>query len=244
MAQPEAYGMSPDVGDAPLILTLLAGPVVPFGPAGQLSAIHKLPLAGRVPVGREGLLCDQQADRAHHGGVEKALHHYAFEHYQAWLEERPLLAPALKQPGAFGENFSTLGMTEDNVCIGDVYRAGSVLVQVSQPRRPCWKLNRRFGAEDMARRVQDSMRTGWYYRVLKEGEVAAGDALQLIRRPRPDWTLARVLRCFFHATLDYPELRGIADLPELADSWRQDAALRIERRAAESWRKRLNGSES
>jgi MOSC domain-containing protein YiiM len=231
-------------GKASIILTLLAGPAVPFGPVGQLSAIHKLPLTGRMPVGWEGLLCDQQGDRVRHGGVEKALHHYAFEHYQTWLAECPPLAPVLKQPGAFGENFSTLGMTEANVCIGDVYRAGSILVQVSQPRRPCWKLNRRFGMEDMARRVQDNMRTGWYYRVLEEGEVAAGDALQLVQRPCPDWPLERVLRCFFHATLDYAELRGIANLPELTDSWRQAAALRIEQRVVESWDKRLNGSES
>jgi len=231
-------------GKAPVILTLLAGPAVPFGPPGQLSAIHKLPLAERMPVGREGLLCDQQGDRMRHGGVEKALHHYALEHYPAWLEAHPQLASVLKQPGAFGENISTLGMTEDDVCIGDVYRAGSVLLQVSQPRRPCWKLNRRFGMEDMARQVQDSLRTGWYYRVLEEGEVAVGDALQLVQRPLLDWPLARVLRCFFHATLDYAELEGIANLPELTDSWRQAAALRIEQRGVESWGKRLNGSGS
>jgi len=153
------------------------------------------------------------------------------------------LSPVLKQTGAFGENISTLGMAEDNVCIGDVYRAGSALLQVSQPRRPCWKLNRRFGMDDMARQVQDSLRTGWYYRVLEEGAVAAGDALQLVQRPRPDWPLLRVLRCFFHATLDYAELQGIANLPELTDSWRQAATLRIERRDVESWDKRLNGSE-
>lgn len=241
MAQPEAREIPVETVDAPKILTLLAGPAVPFGPQGQLSAIHKLPQEGRLSVGREGLLCDQQGDRTRHGGLEKALHHYALEHYPIWLNETAELAPTLKNPGAFGENFSTRGMTEENVCIGDVFRAGSVLVQVSQPRRPCWKLNRRFGVEDMARRVQESMRTGWYYRVLEEGVVAAGDALQLIRRPHPDWPLVRVLRCFFHATLDYPELREMADLPELADSWRHDAALRVERQAVEPWHKRLNG---
>lgn len=227
---------------APVILTLLAGPAVPFGPPGQFSAIYKLPLAGRMPVGREGLLCDQQGDRKRHGGVEKALHHYALEHYQTWLEERPELAPALKQPGAFGENISTLGMTEGNVCIGDVYHIGSALVQVSQPRRPCWKLNRRFGVADMARQVQDSLRTGWYYRVLEEGEMAAGDALQRVQRPHPDWPLLRVLGCFFHATLDYAELEAITKLPELTDSWRQAAALRIEQHEVEPWDNRLNGS--
>lgn len=228
----------------PVILTLLAGKTAPFGPPGYFSAIDKQPVSGRVRVGREGLLCDQQADTARHGGVEKAIHHYALEHYQVWAGEHPHLLSSLSHPGAFGENFSTLGMTEHTVCIGDVYRAGTVLLQVSQPRQPCWKLNRRFGAGDMARRVQDSLRTGWYYRVLEEGELAAGDELLLVQRPRPAWTLARLLRGFFQATLDYPELEAIASLHELAASWRRTAAARIEQRAVESWHKRLTGPEN
>lgn len=226
------------------ILTLLAGTTVPFGPPGYFSAIDKQPVSGRARLGREGLLCDQQADTAHHGGVEKAIHHYALEHYQAWAGERPQLLSRLSHPGAFGENFSTRGMTELNVCIGDLYRAGTALLQVSQPRQPCWKLNRRFGVEDMARQVQDSLRTGWYYRVLEEGDVAAGDELVLIQRPRPEWTLARLLRNFFQTTLDFPELEVIAGLPELAASWRRTAAARIERHAVESWHKRLTGPEN
>lgn len=230
--------------NTPVILTLLAGKTAPFGPPGYFSAIDKQPVSGRVQVGREGLLCDEQADTARHGGLEKAIHHYALEYYQDWAGEHPHLLPRLSHPGAFGENFSTRGMSEHTVCIGDVYRAGSALIQVSQPRQPCWKLNRRFGIGDMARRVQDSLRTGWYYRVLEEGDVAAGDELLLVQRPRPDWTLARLLRGFFQATLDYPELEVIASLPELAASWRRTAATRIEQRAVESWHKRLTGPEN
>lgn len=229
---------------APVIATLLAGTLAPIGPPGCFSAIDKQPLTGRARLERCGLTCDQQADGVHHGGVEKAIHHYALEHYREWAIEEPHLQPMLGRPGAFGENFSTSGMTEQTVCIGDIYRAGTSLLQVSQPRQPCWKLNWRFGEERMAQWVQERLRTGWYYRVLEEGEVAAGDPLLLVRRPRPDWPLTRLLRCFFLAPLDYPELEAAANLPELSGSWRRTAATRIERRAVESWHKRLNGPEN
>lgn len=229
---------------APVILTLLAGKSAPFGPPGHFSAIDKQAVSGRVRVAEGGLVCDQQGDPIHHGGAEKAIHHYALEHYQAWAREDPQLQHALINPGAFGENFSTCGLTEETVCIGDIYRAGTALIQVSQPRKPCWKLNRRFGDNTMAKRVQESLRTGWYYRVLEEGEVAAGDVMLLVDRLRPDWTLERLLRSFFRTTLDYAALEAIAELPELSESWRQTAITRIGQRKVESWHKRLSGPDA
>lgn len=219
--------------------SLLAGRAVPFGPPGHLSAIHKTPVYGRVRVESDGLVCDQQGDRTRHGGPEKALHHYPQNHYAAWLAGHPELAPFLEYPGAFGENFSTLGMSEEDVCIGDIYRAGSVLLQVSQARQPCWKLNVRFSTPKMARMMQESRRTGWYYRVLETGDIEAGDSLTLLQRPHPEWPLTRLLHCFYVDTLDYEALREIATLDLLAESWRKIAARRLETHEVESWERRL-----
>ena len=153
---------------------LLTGTVRPLGDSGRDSGIDKHPVGVRLWLGLEGLNGDEQADRRFHGGPEKALHHYARDHYPAWLEalgERAVLGG----PGAFGENISTAGMTESEVCVGDVYRAGTALIQVSQARQPCWKLDHRFGRRGMAAQVQASGMTGWYYRVLRTGWLAVGD---------------------------------------------------------------------
>lgn len=221
------------------ISTLLAGHAVPFGPQGQLSAIHKTPVAGRVRIEINGLVCDQQGDTEKHGGPEKALHHYPLDHYATWLAEHPEFAALLEHPGAFGENFSTTGISEEHVCIGDIYRAGTARVQISQARQPCWKLNVRFSEPRMARMVQESRRTGWYYRVLEAGDIEAGDTLELLQRPHPEWPLSRLLHCFYADTLNYEALREIADLELLAESWRKIAVNRLEQRTVESWVRRL-----
>jgi MOSC domain-containing protein YiiM len=117
---------------------------------------------------------------------EQALHHYPFDHYAAWRGEWQAGAFGLARLdacGAFGENISTMGMTEANVCVGDVYRIGGAIVQVSQPRQPCWKLNLRFGRAGMSRAVQDTRRTGWYHRLLEAGEIGAGDTVERLARP-------------------------------------------------------------
>lgn len=209
------------------LLSLRSGRAVPFGPAGEPSALVKLPVADRQAVGRDGLAGDQQADREHHGGPDKALHHYPFDHYYAWQNELPAQRDRLHAPGAFGENLSTLGMTEANVCLGDVFRLGSALIQVSQGRQPCRKLNWRFGIEDMVARVRASGRTGWYYRVLEPGEVAAGDRFRLVERPCREWPLARLWRVLFGATDDPGGLAELSRLDVLAAGWRERAARRL-----------------
>src|SRR5690606_15630671 len=161
---------------------------VPYTRPGSRSAIAKTPRSGPVRIGELGLDGDEQGDRRVHGGVDKAVHHYPFEHYARWRAELGPL-PVLAAPGAFGENLSSAGLDESNVCLGDRYALGSVVLEVSQGRQPCWKLNDRFGVRDMARRVQDTGRTGWYYRVLQPGVARAGDTLQLLERPCPDWPL-------------------------------------------------------
>lgn len=221
-------------------ITLLTGPVLPLEGSGAESAIAKTPVTSRLRLGAEGLTGDFQADRRVHGGAEKAVHHYPFDHYAAWradLGELPLLAA----PGAFGENVSTAGMTEDDVAVGDIFRLGGALIQVSQGRQPCWKLNHRFGVPDMARRVQGTGRTGWYYRVLQPGEVAPGDDLLLIDRLAPEWTLRRLWRAMYVDRLNRPELEGIAALAVLADGWRRRAQRRLDSGRIEDWRPRLEG---
>lgn len=224
-----------------LVNQILAGEVAPLGTKAAPSAIAKRPVAGRVFVGREGLAGDAQGDRKHHGGPDKALHHYAFEHYAYWLGaigERAVL----NQPGAFGENLSTVGMTEDTAAIGDVFRLGGAVVQISQGRQPCWKLNARFEVPDMAVRVQKTGFTGWYYRVIEEGFVEAGDALVLQDRVSPEWTLRRAWRVLYVDTMNLDDLAAMAALPHLPQGWRGHAERRLATRTVEDWDARLVGS--
>jgi MOSC domain-containing protein YiiM len=221
------------------VLALLTGKVQPLSSTSEPSAIHKQALSGRGQITETGLLGDEQGDRKFHGGPEKALHHYARDHYVFWREELTPAPSVLDAPGAFGENISTLGMTEADVCIGDIYTLGSALIQVSQARQPCYKLNVRFGRREMARTVQRTGRTGWYYRVLRMGIAEAGDELVLEQRPHPDWSLARLLYVFYIDTLNIDALREIAALEALAPNWRKLARRRLENGSVESWALRL-----
>lgn len=222
---------------------VLTGKIAPLGEHGKTSAIGKTPVGGRVWLGETGLDGDQQAEFKHHGGPEQALHHYAFDHYATWRVEWQADEPGfarLAGPGAFGENISTFGMTEANVCVGDVYRIGAAIVQVSQPRLPCWKLNLRFARADMSRAVQNTCRTGWYYRVLEAGEIGAGDTIERLARPHADWTVERLLRVLYVERDELRALEDIAKLDTLTPSWRNIAARRIESGHVESWTKRLD----
>ncbi|PGH55640.1 MOSC domain-containing protein [Azospirillum palustre] len=222
-----------------MLNAVLTGKAVPFGRPDTLSAIGKHPVAAAIAIGPAGLEGDEQADRRNHGGPDKAIHHYPLDHYAAWRGDLPVPCPLLESVGAFGENLSTLGLTEETVCVGDIFRMGTATVQVSQGRQPCWKLNHRFGVKDMARRVQSTGRTGWYYRVFEPGTVAAGDAISLVGRPLPDWSLARILRAFYHDTGDLPTLASIAELEPLATGWRTLARRRVESGRVEDWSNRL-----
>jgi MOSC domain-containing protein YiiM len=214
------------------IRSVLAGRVVPFGPRGEPSGFRKTAVAGPVSVGALGLAGDEQADQEHHGGRDKAILHYAFDHYALWREERPELAAQLARPGAFGENISTCGLTENEVCIGDRYRLGSATVEVSQGRQPCWKLGHRFREPAMVGAVVLSGRGGWYYRVVEPGEVAAGDALELLERPWPEWPVARVFGLIVGPDRDPEALEALSTLVPLGSSWQAKASRRRQNLAA------------
>lgn len=223
---------------------VLVGQPAPFGQAGRTSAIAKAPVSGPVAVGTLGVEGDRQADLRVHGGPDKAVNHYPFDHYATWRAELGLTEPEgrdglLSAPGAFGENLSTAGLTEDGICIGDVWRAGTALLQVSQTRQPCWKLSQRFQLQDMAQRVQRTGRTGWYWRVLEPGTVQAGDALSLVERAWPDWPLARLLRVLYIDAPDRDALRELAALPCVPASWRGRAEQRLARGEVKDWGPRL-----
>jgi MOSC domain-containing protein YiiM len=209
------------------LLSIHLGRSEPFGPQGEPSAIDKQPTPERVIVTRLGLVGDDQADKRHHGGPDKSIHHYPHEHYAQWRTELPDMS-ACFVAGGFGENLSTHGITETEACLGDVYKLGSALLQVSQGRKPCWKLNTRFGLDDMTRRVHDSGRTGWYYRVIVEGEAGPNDGLVLLERPHPYWSIQRLYAVLQQQASPNPDdLTFLASATVLAAGWREQAAKRL-----------------
>lgn len=156
-----------------LVSEVRVGGVRPLGAQRVPSGIRKHPVPGLIAATDSGLDGDEQGDRQNHGGPDKAIHAYAAAHYSSWGAVLPDLAAQLK-PGAFGENLVVNGAVEADICLGDRWRLGSTLLEVSQTRQPCWRLNLRFGRPDMARLVQSTGRTGWYFRVLGPGHVAPG----------------------------------------------------------------------
>jgi MOSC domain-containing protein YiiM len=218
---------------------VLTGRAVAFTRPGSASAIAKVPIRGPVWVGLEGLTGDEQGDRRAHGGPDKAVHVYAFEHYRAWVAELGDRS-VLQASGAFGENLSTSGLTEANVCLGDKLRIGHALFEVSQPRQPCWKLNDRFQVDDMARRVQATLRAGWYLRILEPESLEVDCAITLVARPHPRWPLLRLLALLYARPLDQAELIEASALP-LVPSWQRLIAARLATGAVEDWTARLDG---
>lgn len=187
------------------------------------SAIFKEPVIGPVRVNRLGLEGDGQADRKHHGGPDKAINVYPSEHYAHWRQE---FSACNMIAGAFGENFTTVGLLESEVCIGDTFTVGEVLVQLSQPRQPCFKLARRWRVHDFVSRIQRNGRSGWYFRVLRPGELTAGMPLVLAARPHPEWTVARANDLMYRGKSDQRENALLAACPSLSTSWRETLSNR------------------
>jgi MOSC domain-containing protein YiiM len=190
------------------------------------SAFVKSPVAGPVQVTNLGIVGDEQADRQHHGGLDKAVLAYSTDHYPFWRET---LGQDELPFGAFGENVSIAGSEESTVCIGDRWQAGGVVFQVSQPRQPCWKMGRRWARPDLPKLVVQTGRSGWYLRVLAAGELSPGSSIELVSRPRPTWTVARASRTLYDERSDYAQLQELADLPELSHAWREEILQRMAR---------------
>ncbi|MBF2021510.1 MAG: MOSC domain-containing protein [Hydrococcus sp. C42_A2020_068] len=207
----------------PRVLSIQVGLPKQFGVKGATDPMErswttgffKEPITRAIHLGKTNLVGDGQADLMLHGGSEKAVLAYAATHYPQWQQELEL---ANFPYGAFGENFTVSFQTEDDVCIGDIFTVGEAQIQVSQPREPCWKLARRWRRKDLPKRVINTGRSGWYFRVLSEGLVESGLPLLLVDRPLPEWSIARLNHAFYRSKESFPEL---AACPLLSSSWRQ-----------------------
>ncbi len=191
------------------------------------TSIFKAPVAGRVRVAARNITGDEQSDLSVHGGIDKAVYAYPSEHHAFWRKE----LPDLEFPwGAFGENLTTEGLLEAKVHIGDRLRAGSAEFIVTQPRIPCFKLGIRFGRPEMVKRFLRSGRSGFYLAVLREGDIAAGDPIELLAADDHRVSVADVNGLYTDDDPDRDLLRRASVLPALPEEWR------------EHFRERLGGS--
>jgi MOSC domain-containing protein YiiM len=182
------------------------------------TGIYKTPVGGRVMLRALNLDGDRQADLTVHGGPTKAAYAYPSEHYDYWREE----LPGVELPwGMFGENFTTEGLDESSVNIGDRFRVGAAEVVVTEPRMPCYKLGIKFGRMDMLKRFLASGRTGFYFSVGREGEVCAGDEIELLGRDKNNVTVADITRLYSSDRDDFETMRRALEVEALPDKWRQ-----------------------
>lgn len=198
------------------------GSIAPLGTPSVPSGFVKHAVKGPVAVGKLGLEGDQQADLRVHGGTDKAVYGYAAAHYQLWQAAYPGHAHQFV-PGGVGENLAIEGLDETSICVGDVHAIGSALLQVCQPRQPCFKFALRFDNNKLPREMVRNGRSGWYYRVLQEGHIEEGDSITLRSRPNPDFLFSRLVRIvnFGDATKD--ELIRLSDMEGLARNIRLGA---------------------
>jgi MOSC domain-containing protein YiiM len=192
---------------------------IEWGDKRALTSIFKSPVATRVAVRRHNLDGDQQSDLSVHGGPDKAVYGYASEHYAYWRGELPDADLAW---GAFGENLTTEGLDELDLSIGDVVRAGTALLMITQPRIPCFKLAARFGRADMVKRFSAARRPGFYFCVVEEGDLAAGDAVEIVDRATERMSVRDLFDMFFAKTPDFDLLRRALALRGLAEVWRSE----------------------
>ena len=190
------------------------------------TGIFKEPAEGRIRLRTLNLDGDRQADLSVHGGPSKAVYAYPIEHYEYWREQ----LPGVDLPwGMFGENLTVEGLREDRVNIGDRFRIGSAHVMVTEPRLPCYKLAAKFGRDDIIKRFLHSGRTGFYFAVLQEGEVGAGDDITSIGRDKHGVTVADITRLYVHDKDDVTTLRRAVQVEALPESWREYFQKRIEK---------------
>ncbi|HVI09669.1 MAG TPA: MOSC domain-containing protein [Candidatus Binatia bacterium] len=195
------------------------------------SGIFKSPVAERVRLRRLNLDGDRQADLTVHGGPFKAVYAYPSEHYPFWRGQFPQMD---LRPGAFGENFTTEGLSEDDLHIGDRLQVGSAVIMVRQPRMPCYKLAAKFQRDDMIERFLVSGRSGFYFSVEREGEVGAGDSIERIMRNSGGITISDMNRLFVSERYNRELLEKAIATPELPESWREYFVPRLKGPAVEA----------
>jgi MOSC domain-containing protein YiiM len=189
------------------------------------TGIFKEPVAGRVMVRTLNLDGDGQADLSVHGGPSKAVYVYPSEHYDYWKHE----LPEMQLPwGMFGENFTTKGLFESELNIGDKFRVGSAVVMVTEPRMPCYKLGIKFGRSDIVKRFLTSERTGFYFAVLQEGEVGAGDSIELVEKREGSVRVTDITRLYTRDKRNAGLLRRAIEVEALPESWKSYFRHRLE----------------
>ncbi|PSV17078.1 MOSC domain-containing protein [Photobacterium kishitanii] len=208
---------------------------------GLKTAINKSLVEGRLYLSFEGLEGDECADLRHHGGFERALHQYPSEHYAYWQQKYSSIMDWVV-PG-MGENLSSNGMTEETVCLGDRYQWGEAVIEVSQPRSPCFKLNKRWGIDNFSADMQQVSRCGWFYRVIQAGMVSVDEPLILIAQEPNAMTLREVCDIFFGDPLNQSKLLMLKQQRKLSESWKCKVIARLESQEVERWDFRLLGHE-
>ncbi len=216
---------------------------------GMETAIDKSPMQSSVYLSLEGLAGDECGDKIHHGGLERALHQYPAEHYIYWQEkyadifngkhDKSKLAKVSWQAAGMGENLSSTGMTEQTVCLGDRYQWGEAIIEVSQPRSPCFKLNQRWGIDSLSVDMQEVSRCGWLYRVIKPGIVSVDEPLELISRVKNAMTIHAVCESFFGKPLNHEGLLKLQQQDKLSGSWMDKVVQRLATNKVENWNFRL-----
>ncbi|HZG84430.1 MOSC domain-containing protein [Paenibacillus sp.] len=197
--------------------------VIRYGGREIVSAIIKHPVNSRVALASEPLQGDEQADRVHHGGADKAICAYFIDHYPHW--EKTFGKPL--HPGAFGENFTLRGANENDIRIGDVFRLGEAKLQVTQPRVPCYKLAARHERSSLEAEVLDTGYTGFYFAIIAPGSAAAGDRL-VLETPHPAGvTVTEANRIMHKDKTDAAGLKRLLGVEALAESWRQQLSKRL-----------------
>jgi MOSC domain-containing protein YiiM len=190
------------------------------------TGIFKEPVAGRVMLRTLNLDGDRQADLSVHGGPSKAVYVYPAEHYDYWKRELPGMNLSW---GMFGENFTSAGLFESDVNIGDRFSVGSAVVVVTEPRMPCYKLGIKFGRADMVKKFLASERTGFYFAVLQEGEVRAGDPFELVEKTDPSVRVSDITRLYTRDMHNLGLLRRAVEVEALPESWKSYFHQRIDK---------------
>lgn len=204
---------------------LFVGHIATLEPGGDRTGIFKHAIPS-VAIQRDGLVGDHQADRRFHGGPDKAVHQYAQRSYRIIEKTFPQLADQLV-PGAMGENLSAPDMDDENVMIGDIYRVGGALLQVSEPRRPCWKINAKFAEQSLSKFVESNAVTGWYYRVLESGRVSVGEEIILQERYPEGPSIASFTRTVSQHRPSVGKLEALVESIGLSVLWRKKLQGRL-----------------
>jgi MOSC domain-containing protein YiiM len=190
------------------------------------TSIFKSPVTGRIPIRNHNLAGDAQSDLSVHGGTAKAIYAYPHEHYAFWREQLPGVE---LQPGHFGENLTIEGLLEEDVHVGDRLKIGSSELVVTQPRLPCYKLGIRFGRADMVNRFLASRRTGFYLSVASEGDLGAGDTIEILERHPAAISIRELLRMYLKEGVGSDRLREAIAIPALSDAWRAELQKQLAR---------------